>query len=251
MIHYHGGPVSPLTAAVQLWTRRHAFVSFERPEQIGLAAEICQSYAADNGAFSKWRKGEGRVDLSAYAEWIRKWMCHPGFDFCIIPDVIDGTEEENDLFISHWQQMSGVPLWLSVPVWHLHEPLERLKRLCADFPRVGLGSSGQYAQVNTREWWNRMGDAMDFICDEQGRPPCKLHGLRMLNPTVFSHLPLASADSVNAAFNSGVDTAWSGPYDPLTRDMRVQVMAHRIECHASAARWTRTRGIQPNLELVG
>jgi hypothetical protein len=34
------------------WTRRHAFVSFERPEQVALAAEICQSFALDNGAFS-------------------------------------------------------------------------------------------------------------------------------------------------------------------------------------------------------
>jgi hypothetical protein len=62
VIHYHGGPITPQTAAIALWTRRHAMVSFARPDQMALAAEVCQSFALDNGAFSLWRAGEGVVN---------------------------------------------------------------------------------------------------------------------------------------------------------------------------------------------
>jgi hypothetical protein len=50
MIHYHGGPCTPNTAGIALWERRHAMVSFARPNQIRLAAEICQSFAIGYGA---------------------------------------------------------------------------------------------------------------------------------------------------------------------------------------------------------
>lgn len=54
MIHYHGGPVWPQPAAVQLWTRRHGLTSFAHPEQVGVMAELCQSFILDNGAFTYW-----------------------------------------------------------------------------------------------------------------------------------------------------------------------------------------------------
>src|SRR6185295_12566351 len=115
------------------------------------------------------------------------------FDWCLIPDVIDGDEYENDQMIIRWN-MAYMGL-VGVPVWHLHESLERLKGLAERFQRVALGSSGQFAEVGNERWWHRMGEAMAVVCDERGRPRVKLHGLRMLNPTVFSHVPLSSADS--------------------------------------------------------
>ena len=36
----HGGPITPAMAAHRIWTGRHAFVSFARPEQLPLAAEV-------------------------------------------------------------------------------------------------------------------------------------------------------------------------------------------------------------------
>ncbi len=57
MIHYHGIPVTPDTAAAQILARRHAMVSFAHPDQIELVADACQSFALDNGAFSAWRAG--------------------------------------------------------------------------------------------------------------------------------------------------------------------------------------------------
>lgn len=250
MIHYHGGPVTPVDVARQLWTRRHAFVSFEHPAQIEIAAEVAQSFALDNGAFSAWKKG-GTVDVVGYAEWVNHWRRHPGFDFAVIPDVIDGDEAENDAMFGTWRNAGG-DLLRDVPVWHLHESIARFDRLCHTFPRVALGSSGVFSQPGSDNWWQRIGSAMDAVCDDRGRPPCKLHGLRMLDPTIFSQLPFASADSTNVARNIGIDAAWDrAPYAPRSKAMRALIIADRIEHHASAATWQRTYGVQQNLELLG
>jgi hypothetical protein len=191
------------------------------------------------------------MDVPGYAGWVDHWRRHPGFDFCVIPDVIDGDEAENDRMFGTWKNAGG-DLSRDVPVWHLHESVARFERLCATFPRVALGSSGIYAVIGTRPWWQRMGEAMDAVCDEQGRPPCKLHGLRMLDPTIFSQLPLASADSTNVARNIGIDAKWDrAPYAPRSKGMRALIIADRIEHHASAATWQRTYGTQQNLELIG
>lgn len=249
MIHYHGGPVTPNTSAIALWQSRHAMVSFAHPEQIAIAAEICQSFALDNGAYSAWKIG-AKPDWNLYAEWVDHWGRHPGCDFALIPDTIDGEEKANDDLISWW--LSEKRAVIGVSVWHLHESLERLDRMSWLYPwRVALGSSGKFAKVGTSIWWERMSAAMEVICDERGRPRCKLHGLRMLNPTVFSHIPLSSADSTNVARNISLDTKWKGPYHTCSDDVRALILAERIESHSSAARWVKTSGTQENLELIG
>jgi hypothetical protein len=89
-------------------------------------------------------------------------------------------------------------------------------------------------------------EAMNAICNDNGHPPCKLHGLRMLNPDVFTRLPFASADSTNIAQNIGIDSAWKGTYQPATKEWRAMVMADRIESHNSASSWDRAM-LQMNL----
>jgi hypothetical protein len=168
VIHYHGGPITPQTAAIALWTRRHAMVSFARPDQMALAAEICQSFALDNGAFSLWRAGEGVVDVVAFADWVRQWERHPGYDFALIPDAIDGDEAVNDGLIARWHAQR---VRSGVPVWHLHERLERLDWLvrCTEsrvYPLVALGSSGAFAKIGTDAWWGRIAEAMTVACDD-------------------------------------------------------------------------------------
>lgn len=249
MIRYHGGPITPISAATALWAGRHGLASFEWPDQLPLIAEVCQSFILDNGAFSKWKAGTGTVDVLAFAEWVRQYERHPGFDFAIIPDVIDGTEADNDKMIARWT--CKAMMRHGVPVWHMHESLERLEYLMRCYPRIALGSSGQYATIGTDAWWERMEEVRPVVCDELGRPKVKLHGLRMLSPTVFSHIPLASADSCNVAMSIGIDKKWTGTYKPLTDAMRALVLAERIEKHVSAVTWSRRVGIQQNLELVG
>ncbi|EJG4160400.1 hypothetical protein M9530_004977, partial [Escherichia coli] len=63
MIHYHGGPITPDTCAMRAWKGRHAFISFAHSGQINLAAEYCQSFALDNGAFTAWKAaGKNKID---------------------------------------------------------------------------------------------------------------------------------------------------------------------------------------------
>lgn len=225
MIHYHGLPITPDTACEVAVRAGHAFVSYAHPRQMGLAVAACQSFALDNGAFSAWRRGQPVADWSGYYAFAEDGKRQPACDFAVVPDVIDGTEGDNDVLLSEWP----LPKWFGAPVWHLHESFRRLEKLTQDWPRVCLGSSGEFAQVGTPAWWQRMNGAMRTICDDAGHPPCKLHGLRMLDPAVFSKFPFASADSTNIGRNIGIDQAWVGPYAPPTKESRVQVMRARIE----------------------
>ena len=238
--------MTPAADMVKAFARRHGMVSFEHPDQIENAAEVCQSVVLDNGAFSAWKSGKPH-DFNGYVEWCDKWLRHPAVDWCLIPDVIDGDQAANDALLKDWPL---VP-YLSVPVWHLHETLGRLERLVCSYPRVALGSSGEWSDPGSPGWWSRIGEAMEVACDADGIPLAKLHGLRMLDPVIFSHLPLSSADSCNVARNVGIDQAWNGPYAPRSRGMRALIMMERIEAHASAARWSPSLGVQHNLELLG
>ena len=247
MIHYHGTPMTPADDMAKAFATRHAMVSFEHPWQIEVCAEICQSVVLDNGAFSSWRQGKP-YDFAGFAAWAEKWIRHPCVEWAVIPDVIDGDEQQNDALIDTW----ALPPAVSVPVYHMHESIDRLVRLAERFPRLALGSSGAYATVGTDQWWARMADMMDAICDEQGRPLVKLHGLRMLDPGVFSKLPLSSADSTNVARNVGIDSAWRQSYAPASRAMRALILMERIERHASAAYWDREAiGAYQNMQLFG
>ena len=238
MIHYHGLPITPATAARAAVSGGHAFVSFRYPDQLGLVLEVCQSFAVDNGAFSAWKSGHPVTDWSDYYTWVAELHRYPSFDFAVIPDVIDGDEATNDELVDHWPWRGTTKSgWVGAPVWHLHESIERLQRLALEWPRVGLGSSGQYATVGNARWWGRISEAMNAICDDNGTPICKLHGLRMLNPGVFSRLPLASADSTNIAQNVGIDSAWRGTYPPASKECRAFVLRERIESGQATTFW--------------
>lgn len=236
MIHYHGTPIGGSRQDVaRFLVGRHALIPFGRQDDIGPVLEYCQSFVLDNGAFSHWRAGKGAIDFHAYWQWADSLCRHPGFDWCLIPDIIDGTEADNVDWVNLWIRSNARAK--GVPVWHLHESLEWLEYLVDNFETVALGSSGQWRTPGTSQWWDRMGAAMTVCCDTQGQPKCRLHGLRMLDPEIFTRLPLASADSTNAAVNNGALSRF-GMYCPPTSSQRAAVIADRIETLNSAPTWT-------------
>lgn len=237
MIHYHGLPCTPASAALAAIGGGHAFISHRYPDQMGLVLDVCQSFAVDNGAFSAWRSGKPITDWKEYYEWVAEFHRYPGFDFAVIPDVIDGGEDDNDALLNEWPWQCNKTKGVGAPVWHMHESLDRLERLAFEWPFICLGSSGEYATVGNNAWWTRMAQAMNVVCDKHGRPVTKLHGLRMLDPDVFKHFPLASADSTNIARNIGIDKKWTGSYTPSSKDVRAMVMRERIESVNSATFW--------------
>lgn len=246
MICYHGTPLSgEILNVVRALANRDAMVSFYRPDQIKTIAEVCRSFVLDNGAFSAWRKGEPIEDWSKFYDWVEKWMKHPGAEWCCIPDSIEGDEGENDRLLDEWPFGE-----FGVPVFHLHESLERLGRLCDNYFRVAIGSSGSFAQVGTTKWWDRMGEILNYMCDAEGRPCVKMHGLRMLDPTLLAHIPFSSADSTHLARNICRDTKWRGPYAPSSPVARAAIIMDRLENHAKASRWSGTGGNQLNFELL-
>lgn len=234
MIHYHGVPITPEIVLAQAMFGAHFFVSFEYPDQLSCVVEVCSSFAIDNGAFSKWKAGKSSEDWTPFYNWVGEVSKIPTFDFAIIPDKIDGTEIENDELVRQW------PLGkeFGAPVWHLNESIQRLKNLCVAFPRVCMGSSGEFSKIGTPAWWKKMHEAMAAICDGSGRPSTKLHGLRMLDPKVLGEFPFKSADSTNIARNIGIDSRWkTGAYLPPTKAGRASVMRQRIESKHSPSTW--------------
>lgn len=235
MIHYHGTPISGNKVdSARFLSGRHAMISFFRPDDASVVMDVCQSFVLDNGAFSHWKAKKGKVNVADYHAWVESFYGHPGLDWCLIPDSIGGTEDENIELITTWLRI-GCRVE-GVPVWHLHESLDYLKWMTGSFRTISFGSSGEYAVPGTQSWENRMVEAMGVCTDELGRPRCRLHGLRMLDPAIFSRFPFSSADSTNAAVNAGSLSRF-GMYKPPTAAQRAEVIANRIEVHNSSPCW--------------
>lgn len=228
MIHYHGTPITPLHALREL-AGRHFCVSFARPEQVRRAHELGQSVMLDNGAFSVWRRGEV-IDWDDWARWVDPWLDHRT-TWCVLPDLIDGGEDENDELLDEWKHRFD--LAQAAPVWHLHESLERLERLAYVYPRVCFGSSGAYARVGTPAWHRRIAEALDAVADEDGRVP-NIHMLRGMS-LAGGPYPFASADSTDVAQNHNRPQNTPG------------AMAARWDALQTPARW-RNPGTQLELK---
>lgn len=58
MIHYHGTPCgSTRQDSAKFIAGRHVLIPWPRPEDIGTAADVAQSFCIDNGAFTLWKRG--------------------------------------------------------------------------------------------------------------------------------------------------------------------------------------------------
>jgi len=231
--------MTPVDVAAKVLMGRHAMVSFCSPHCVKYVANVCESFVVDNGAFSAWQQGKPVEDWWPYYNWINEDVARlPGFTWAVIPDVIDGSLEDNKRLIHEW------PLGYAIacPVWHMHEPLEWLEELVThtSFVRLAIGSSGGYASIGTYRWWERMYAALDVICDGDGLPRCQLHGLRMTRADVVGRIPFSSVDSTTVARNLGLDSAWNGSYQPPNKAARGEVLAARMESGERCIAWNRS-----------
>lgn len=174
---------------------KHFCVSFFNPQNVARCHEIGQSVLLDNGAFSAWKKGIALTDewWSRYYLWAEKWLARPT-THAIIPDVITGTAEDQDRLVAQWP--FGDRGW---PVWHMHEPIERLLRLLDRWPRVAIGSSAQFSVVGSDAWRRRMDQAFTAIVARHRFIPW-IHMLRGLKAVYWGY-PFASVDSTDVARN--------------------------------------------------
>jgi hypothetical protein len=217
-IHYHGTPITPNEVFLSL-AGLHFCVSHAEPRQVRSAHENGQGVLLDNGAFSAWKHG-ALTDWQGYYAWCDEWLDWPT-TWAIIPDVIDGTAEDNDALIMQWPHGDR-----GAPVWHLHEPIERLIELAERWPRVCFGSSGEFAQLDTPKWHARIQDAWNALAVRHRRTPW-VHMLRGMD-LGGSIYPFASLDSTNVARNHARNSAF--------RDARR--MAEEIDRRQCPGRWT-------------
>lgn len=227
-MHYHGTPITPRAKLYEL-AGKNFCVSFVSPWDVEVCHEIGQSVMLDNGAFTFWRQNR-EPNWDGYYKWAEKWLSYPT-TWAVIPDVVDGGEEENDRLLDEW------PLPKGAPVWHLHESFERLQRLVAQYPLVCFGSSGIFHKPGSPDWRRRVNQAFDVLADEDGRVP-PIHMLRGL-AFCGTEYPFASADSANVARNH------AGSNRRKRQD--IKKMAERIDAKQCPALWQR-KGTQ--LEVV-
>jgi hypothetical protein len=194
-LHYHGTPITP-GSVLETLAGRCFCVSYAAPNQVEKCHQIGQSVMLDNGAFTFWRNGVSttREWWANYARWAEPWLDFPT-TWAVVPDVIDGTEEDNDLLIASYPRELFKQ---SAPVWHMHESLDRLMYLTLAWDRVCIGSSGQYAEVGSPNWHRRMEAAFNRVAPN-GKPPY-LHMLRGMALSDGPY-PFASVDSSDVAQN--------------------------------------------------
>lgn len=199
VIHYHGTPITPRSVLHEL-AGRHFCVSFAKPQDVKVCHDIGQSVMLDNGAYSMWKLNPLAFSYTwdAFYSWAKPWLDYRT-TWAVIPDVIGGTETENDALIGKSMQAFGRSGQLA-PVWHLHESFDRLERLVEQWDRVCFGSSAEYAVIGSDKWNARMNDVFNRICRGNGAPPCWIHMLRGMS-LAASIYPFASVDSTDVARN--------------------------------------------------
>jgi hypothetical protein len=189
MIHYHGTPITPVE---RLYEIAGAFfcVSFIEPRDVKRCHDIGQGVMLDNGAFSAWTRGAA-TDWQGFYAWVDPWLdC--ATTWAVIPDVVEGSVEEQEELIRQWPHGTR-----GTPVWHMHEPIDRLLQLLDSWPRVCMGSSAQYADVLSDIWRRRMDESWNAIEKRHRRTP-NIHMLRGMNCS-GGRWPFASVDSSDIA----------------------------------------------------
>ena len=207
----YGLPLNPISALEQLKGASFC-VSYATRKKLGRQLDQAMELVGedgillvDNGAFSAWKSGVDTMNDESYLEGFAEWA-NAILEACpqavaVLPDVIDGTVEQNAQLIC--ETMTMFPEDRVMAMWHMHEPISFLLHLCEGFNHVGIGSSGQYATIG-KGWRERMAEAMAAVDKweaESGDIRPRFHLMRAQSK---AHLfAVDSSDSTNVAMNHG------------------------------------------------
>ena len=190
-IHYHGTPITPTSVILSI-AGNNFCVSHAAPNQVEICHKIGQSVLLDCGAFSKHTKGKA-TDWPSYYAWCDKWLDY-ATTWAIIPDEIAAGSQEQDYLIREWPHGDR-----GAPVWHSSEPLDRLYRLCDEWPKVCIGSTDEHWKVLSPAWISRIDEAFNGLAKRHRRMPW-IHMLRGMQ-LATREWPFASVDSTDIARN--------------------------------------------------
>ena len=222
VIHYHGTPITPIAKLYEL-SGRHFCVSHASPGDVTRCHQIGQSVMLDNGAFSKWKSGK-ETNWTKYYDWTDKWLDFPT-TWAIIPDVVEADAAVQDELILQWPHGDK-----GAPVWHMHEPVDRLVMLTERWSKVCVGSSAEYSSVLSDSWCHRMDIAWNAISIKHRRMPY-VHMLRGMACS-GKRWPFASVDSTDIARNHHLPhknprmmaDKWDGQQCPSTWTIQAEQM---------------------------
>lgn len=194
-------------------------VSFYNRAKLGRQLEDCmrivnesddQILMIDNGAFSAHMAG---IELDEshweqFALWASQIMDRCPSAVAVIPDVIGGTEEQNNE-LSDWffamceDKAIRIDPERTMAVWHLHESMERLWDLSGMHRYVAFGSSGQYLDSGSTLWQDRITEAFATVnlradTFDEARP--WIHMMKFQSE--LKNFDFDSADSTNFASNA-------------------------------------------------
>lgn len=189
MIHYHGTPITP-RAVLESMCPNNFCVSFAEPRDADWCLKNGQSVMFDNGAYSAFTLGKP-VNWPDYYDWLADKIFHP--HWAVVPDIIGGTADENAGMERGWPY----PKELSAVVYHFGEPLDRLRSMIDDWPRIAIaGSVGTYPPGS--DAWVR---EIDLIWDAITGTGCRpwVHMMRAHAEASVGRWPFASADSASWA----------------------------------------------------
>lgn len=227
MLHYHGTPLTPRSELEKL-AGKHFCVSFAAPQDADWCLRHGQSVMWDSGAFSAFTRGH-EVRWTEYYHWLEARL--GGENWAVIPDVIDGTMEDQRALVGEWP----FPKVAGAPVWHMALPTDYLLEIADAWPRICFGSSGRYWQVGSDSWRRRADEAFNALSRYGHLPWLKVHMLRGLRLS-GDRWPFASADSANVARN----------FKNIGSPICPEQMARRIDAIQCPLTWTE-RTIQGDL----
>lgn len=228
-------------------------VSFYNRAKLGLQLEDCmrivnessdQILMIDNGAFSAHMAG---IELDeAYWEQFALWASNI-MDRCpsavaVIPDVIGGTEAQNDDLSDWFFQMCEdkcirVDPERTMAVWHLHESMERLWDLAGAHRYVAFGSSGQYLDASSSLWQDRIREAFETVnsrAETFDEPRPWIHMMKFQSE--LKNFDFDSSDSTNFAANAHRFKKHGEGYLKLVADRLKLKHAGAVDCSSQEER---------------
>lgn len=154
-------------------------------------------FMLDSGAYSAWTKG-AKIDIDEYCDFIKK---HKDFiDHYIVLDVIG--DAEGSLKAQHYMESQGL---MPLPVFHQGEDWKYLEYYANNY---------DYICISPLSYSANGGNMVDFldtcfsehICDKDGLPKCKVHGLGLTTISMMLRYPWYSVDSATWVLRSAFGT---------------------------------------------
>jgi hypothetical protein len=196
----HGLPITPAHLLEQLAGESFC-VSFADPRQTDRAIALQDPRGMlmlDNGAFSHWRSGRGKVDAPAFFAWANGVQARSAAAVAVVPDVIEGSELENWAEASSARELSAYPDRLMF-VWHMNDSLEQLARAAQTFRYIAIGSCAEYDVQRARKAYLARLEQARQVIEAAGTKPW-VHLMRGTSCATEA-IWVQSTDSTNVARN--------------------------------------------------